>query len=226
MAAAPHIVVVDDDGSILTLLAATLKGGLGARVSTFPSAEAALAAWASLEPVALLLTDYSMAGVSGLELAVEVRARAPGLPIVMLSAVEVPLDAPGVITRCLATPCPPRVLLPELRALRGVAAPAPAPSPPRAREAPSPVQALTAKYVASLQGLPAKLEALAAGATDKAGERALRDLLHQLAGTAGSYGFPELTDAALSLRGAVKAGEPLGPPLQALLAAVRAAAGE
>jgi CheY-like chemotaxis protein len=219
--AGPHIVVVDDDPAILTLLAATLRAGLGAQVTTFASAELALAAWPSLPTVALLLTDHSMAGLTGLELATRLRATAPGLPIVMLSAVEVPLDAPGILTRCLVKPCPPRVLLPELRALLGLPVAAPAPDVPRA---PTRLEALTTAYVASLAAVPAKLEALVAAAGDEAGERALRDLLHQLAGTAGSYGFPEVTDAALALRVAVKARQPLAEPLQAMLAAVRTAA--
>jgi CheY-like chemotaxis protein len=222
MSSGPHLVVVDDDPAILTLLAQTARAGLGARVTTFPSAEAALAAWPSLEEVALLLTDHSMAGLTGLELATRVRARAPALPIVMLSAVEVPLDAPGIVTRSLLKPCPPRVLLPVLRALLGLAEPPPAaPSAPRA---PSRLEALTAKYVASLAEVPARLEVLAAAAGDEPGAKALRELLHQLAGTAGSYGFPDVTDAALALGVAVKGGQPLGAPLEALLRAVRAAA--
>jgi CheY-like chemotaxis protein len=220
MSRPPHIVVVDDDPSILTLLTATLKGGLGAQVTSFPSAEAALAAWPTLKGVDLLLTDHSMPGVTGLELAARVRGTAPGLPIVMLSAVELEPDAPGVVTRCLTKPCPPRVLLPELRGLLGLAAPEPpAPAPSRP---PSRLAELEAAYLGHLATVPPRLEALAAAAVDAAGERALRDLLHQLAGTAGSYGHGQVADAALALRAAVVAHQRLAPALAELQRALGA----
>jgi CheY-like chemotaxis protein len=223
MGASPHIVVVDDDPSILTLLGATLKAGLGARVSTYPSAEAALQAWSSLGEVALLLTDYSMPGATGLDLAAQVRARAPGLPIILLSAVEVPLEVPGLITVSLTKPCPPRLLLPRIRELLGLPAPPAVQAAPVPRS-PSRLEALGATYRESLRAVPGRLDALAAAAVDEAGERALREFLHQLAGTAGSYGFPDITEKALALRVAVLGKEALGLAVRALRLAVEEAA--
>jgi CheY-like chemotaxis protein/HPt (histidine-containing phosphotransfer) domain-containing protein len=214
---APHIVLVDDDASILTLLRASLRAGLGATISAFPCAEAALAGWAHLEAPSLLLTDYSMPGMNGLELAAELRRLDGELLIVVLSAVEVPLESPAGISLFLTKPCPPRVLLPALRGLLKL-------SEPPASVAPGGKLAeLRARYVEHLAQVLVGLEALLAAAGTPAGERALRDELHQLAGTAGSYGFSAVTEAAHALRAAVIAREALERCAEGLREALRAA---
>jgi CheY-like chemotaxis protein len=217
-----HVVVVDDDPSILTLLGAALKAGLGARVTTFPSGEAALAGWSDVEAPSAVLTDYSMPGINGLELATQLRARHPQMPIIMLSAVEVPIEAPGVVTKCLTKPCPPRVLLPTLRGLLSLPEPGPG-APPPPPSAPPRLSGLTQKYKGHLAEVRARLDALVQAAGSPEGERALRDQLHQLAGTAGSYGFHAVTEAAIALRGAVVAKVPLGEAAAALAGALELA---
>lgn len=224
MALAPHLVVVDDDPSILTLLTATLKAGLGAQVTSFASAEAALEAWPTLPTVGLVLTDYSMPGLNGLDFAQRLRSANQTLPIVVLSAVELPLSAPGTVSAFLSKPCPPRVLLPQLRRLldlpvveSAVATPSPAPAvSPKMLE-------LKEKYRLHLKTVLGQLPALVEHSHTPTGERALRDALHQLAGTAGSYGFGSITEAALNLRGALLTHQPLEPAVQQLTRALTAA---
>lgn len=220
-AARPHVVVVDDDASILTLLAASLKAGLGAEVSTFDSGEAALASWSSGRPASMLMTDFSMPGINGLQLARRVRALDPTLPIVMLSAVDLPIEAPGIVTKCLTKPCPPRVLLPTLRTLLGLAEPPPKPaaSPPSAGT----LANVTLRYKTHLATVLGELPLLLANARTPEGERALRDRLHQLAGTAGSFGFKDVTEAALAVRSAVINRQSLDGPAEALKFALAAA---
>ena len=57
---------------------------LGHRVETLAGAEAALARWPAAPPD-LMLIDFAMPGMNGAELAREVRARFPGLPIVFVT---------------------------------------------------------------------------------------------------------------------------------------------
>lgn len=231
MALAPHVVVVDDDPSILTLLTATLKAGLGAQVTSFTSAEAALEAWPRLAAVALVLTDYSMPGLNGLDFAQRLRSAHQTLPIVVLSAVELPLSAPGTVTTFLSKPCPPRVLLPQLRGLLDLpdlaatqvpAKPSPVATSPAAGISPKMLE-LKEKYRLHLKSVLTQLPELVEQSHTPTGERALRDSLHQLAGTAGSYGFGSITEAALNLRGALLTHQPLEPAVLQLTRALTAA---
>lgn len=225
----PHIVVVDDDTSILTLLSTSLRAGLGAKVTAFASGEETLAGWDALGSVSLVLTDYSMPGMNGIELAAQLRARAPDLPIVMLSALEQRgVSTEGVVAVWLTKPCPPRRLLPELRRLLGLpAGPAIPPSPvpflaPSAAPAPATDKA---GYREHLKAVLARLGSLLANADCEAGERALRDELHQLAGTAGSHGFRGITEASMTLRGAIIARGPREQAVAALRCAIEEALG-
>jgi hypothetical protein len=117
------------------------------------------------------------------------------------------------------------VLLPQLRTLLNlpqVTSPAPS-APTPAAKSPRLVE-LTAKYRLHLQAVLVQLPALVAECHTVPGERALRDALHQLAGTAGSYGFATITEAALNLRGALMAKQPLEPAVDQLRRALAAAA--
>ncbi|MBA4261301.1 MAG: hypothetical protein C0443_04570 [Comamonadaceae bacterium] len=80
-----HIVYVDDYEA-LVFLAGRLLRKQGFRVSTFVSATDALA-WmgGSGEPVDLLVTDQNMPGMSGVELALAVRALRPGQRVAIVS---------------------------------------------------------------------------------------------------------------------------------------------
>lgn len=80
---APHILIVDDDQKIRTLLARFLTGN-GFRVTTAADAAAARAAMRGLA-FDLVLLDVMMPGESGLTLARDLKATRP-VPICMLTA--------------------------------------------------------------------------------------------------------------------------------------------
>lgn len=81
----PHVVYVDDYEAML-FLAARLLTKQGYQVSTFASGEAALAWLRQHEGVVdLLVTDHNMPGMSGVDLAREVKALLPGLRVAIMS---------------------------------------------------------------------------------------------------------------------------------------------
>jgi CheY-like chemotaxis protein len=209
-AAAPHVVVVDDEPSIRTLLQTVLRAGLGARVSTFEGGKALLEAWDALGPVDLLLVDYNMPGLNGFEVAAQVRARAPQIGIIMLSAVEALLAPGSQIDLCLTKPCPPRTLIAAAQNLLQQRLPPPG--------SPADIEELRQAYRVELGRIRDRLPPLFAQAGTAEGERTLRDDLHRLIGTAGSYGFEGVMQTASALRQAVIAQHPLGPSCSALLA--------
>lgn len=89
----PIALVVDDEAVVCKMTAALLERS-GFRTLLAESAEAALE---QFQPgkLALLMTDVSMPGVSGVELGKRIRLADPGLPIVYVSGYsphEIPLD--------------------------------------------------------------------------------------------------------------------------------------
>jgi PAS domain S-box-containing protein len=80
---AARIFVVDDDEDVREFLADALIG-LGYRVETLAGGEAALAALGA-GPPDLILVDFAMPGMNGAELAREIRARHPALPVVFVT---------------------------------------------------------------------------------------------------------------------------------------------
>jgi CheY-like chemotaxis protein len=80
-AASRLVLAVDDDNLVLTNMAAMLED-LGHRVIVAASASEALAALCE-HPFDLVITDYAMPQMTGLQLAGEIAARRPDLPIVL-----------------------------------------------------------------------------------------------------------------------------------------------
>jgi len=80
---AVRVLLVDDEETFRANLAGMLRDD-GHMVIDCKSAEAALAADTS--GIAILVTDYSMPGQSGLALADKLHARHPDLPVVIVSA--------------------------------------------------------------------------------------------------------------------------------------------
>jgi two-component system response regulator GlrR len=78
------ILLVDDDPDILTLVAMRLNSA-GYQVRTAESGEKALAAF-SVEQPQVLITDLRMGGMDGMALFESVHARAPTLPVIVLTA--------------------------------------------------------------------------------------------------------------------------------------------
>lgn len=79
----PTIFVVDDEPMLLDLAAAILEP-LGYEVRTFRDPQTALAEFAKARP-ALVVTDYAMGGMTGMELIHECKRVNPGQKIMLLS---------------------------------------------------------------------------------------------------------------------------------------------
>ena len=88
-----RILVVDDEEEVREILAETLED-FGYAVSTAASGEEALPLLASGQGFDMLITDVRMPGMSGLELAEDVRRRWPQIKIVVISGYFVPPTAP------------------------------------------------------------------------------------------------------------------------------------
>ena len=89
----PRILVVDDEEEVREILAETLED-FGYAVLTAASGEEALPVLAGNGGVAMVITDVRMPGMSGLELADEVRRRWPTVKIVLISGYFVPQASP------------------------------------------------------------------------------------------------------------------------------------
>ena len=114
----PRIFVVDDEHVIASTLAAILqKNGFSAKFFTCPLA--ALTA-ARLKAPDLLLSDVAMPGISGIELAIQMRAQFPTCNILLFSGQAVTVDllesarAQGHDFDVLLKPVPPTELLLEV----------------------------------------------------------------------------------------------------------------
>jgi DNA-binding response OmpR family regulator len=78
------ILLVDDDRDLRDLVAQALTAS-GFRVYAAPDADTARDVWTEYGPFDLLLTDVIMPGKRGPELALELQALQPGLPVVFMS---------------------------------------------------------------------------------------------------------------------------------------------
>lgn len=87
---ASTVLVVDDDLAVRLIVRRILEGG-GHAVSLAPSGQAALTTLTDTpDTVGLVLSDVRMPGMTGLDLAREVRRSWPDLPILLMSAYEPP----------------------------------------------------------------------------------------------------------------------------------------
>ncbi|MCC7074575.1 MAG: response regulator [Deltaproteobacteria bacterium] len=98
--AALAVWVVDDEVAVRNQMARIL-GGAGMTVQTFSSAEALLAAGELVCDV--VVTDVNLPGLSGVQLAEQLRARRPGLHVVLVSGFTAD---PSTTTRLLAEGVP------------------------------------------------------------------------------------------------------------------------
>src|SRR4051812_35087644 len=115
------ILAVDDEAHILHVVSLKLKNA-GFTVLTARDAEEALEL-AATAPIDLLITDFQMPGMSGLDLARKLHAE-PGkrnLPAMLLTAHGLALEqvelAQAGITVCLSKPFSPRDLLEKVNQL-------------------------------------------------------------------------------------------------------------
>ncbi len=86
------ILCVDDEENQLAVRKLVLESK-GYAVLTAPSGQQALAVL-DQHPVDLVLSDHLMPGLTGAELARQIKAQKPELPVILISAVnEIPVDA-------------------------------------------------------------------------------------------------------------------------------------
>lgn len=85
------ILIVDDDEDVRSLLSTLLKRR-GFEVETADSAGACLNKLSAM-PACIVMTDYQMPGMSGLELCTAVRARHPGTISIVMSGATSPTFA-------------------------------------------------------------------------------------------------------------------------------------
>ena len=114
----PRVVVVDDEQVVASTLAAILQmHGFSAKYFTSPLE--ALSAARSRAPD-LLVSDVEMPGLSGLDLAIQMKAQYPGCKILLLSGQAATLDllqqarAQGHNFDLLLKPIPPTEFLLEI----------------------------------------------------------------------------------------------------------------
>ncbi len=100
-----HILMVDDDSMVRDALAGEMED-LGFDVRTMPNAAEALVYIDSNPPPDVIVTDYAMAGMSGLQLIEAIGKRAIGLPIILLTG----FAEPDALTR-LDRIASPRIVL-------------------------------------------------------------------------------------------------------------------
>lgn len=108
MTSKPVIAIVDDD-DLARAGTGSLMRSLGYNIQTFSSAEAFLQS--DVVAVDCLISDIQMPGVSGLDLQMALKSRAPHLPVIFLTAF--PNDRSMAIAlnqgarQYLEKPCPP-----------------------------------------------------------------------------------------------------------------------
>ena len=121
-AAKPVIYAVDDEVMILELLAVLLEPQ-GYRVLTFPDPALALKSFASHpQRPALIITDYAMHSLNGMELIAKCRALVPDQKILLASGTvdeDIFADSPVKPDRFLAKPFKTQDLLAIVRELTG-----------------------------------------------------------------------------------------------------------
>ncbi len=109
----PNILLVDDDKGLLQLIAMRLSAS-GYAVTAVESGEAALASLEVSRPQ-LVVTDLRMEGIDGLALVDAIHRKAPGIPVVILTAHGTIPDAVSATRRgvfsFLTKPFDPKVLL-------------------------------------------------------------------------------------------------------------------
>jgi signal transduction histidine kinase/DNA-binding NarL/FixJ family response regulator len=209
-------VLVAEDVPDLRRLVSSLLRSAGAEVVEVANGREAFER-ASAEPFDLLLLDMHMPVMDGREATEALRAGGYRGPIVALTADVIAEDvaryrAAGCDT-VLGKPVDSRALFALLRRHLPPAAPAPAGADAR-------VQALVAQLGERYRAqLPAEIEALLEARHDAT---MLVERLHRIKGSAGSFGFPRITELAGGAEHAVRTGDNVEIALQALIDEMRA----
>jgi CheY-like chemotaxis protein len=112
------LLFVDDD-YLINLSTTTLLEDLGHTVIKATSGADALSVLQNGKPIDLLITDYAMPGMTGLQLAEEARRLRPGLPILLATGyADLPATAELELPR-LSKPYQQRQLAEQIASLLG-----------------------------------------------------------------------------------------------------------
>ena len=118
----PLIYIVDDEPLLLDLAEASLAPG-GFTVKKFTDPDQALKSFAKARPKPdVLVTDYAMGKMNGVELLEKCRAHRSDVKCVLLSGTvgaEVVLDSPTKVDRFVGKPYQPETLLELVRRVLG-----------------------------------------------------------------------------------------------------------
>jgi len=112
----PRILLVEDEDIVREVIEDTLMSS-GFTVVSASDARDALEVIGSEDPVSLVVTDHSLPGLTGSELARRIRSMRPDLPILLVSgyAIDADLSAEGIPH--LTKPFMPDTLLARIRQL-------------------------------------------------------------------------------------------------------------
>jgi DNA-binding NtrC family response regulator len=115
----PAIVIVDDETAYSTVLRQSLSDWLGAPILTYSRPQAALEAMANLE-VGVVISDYFMPQMNGLQFLLQVHKLKPNLPCLLITGHGVTLEEPEAeelpeLKEVLSKPFSPRVLAAAIR---------------------------------------------------------------------------------------------------------------
>jgi CheY-like chemotaxis protein/HPt (histidine-containing phosphotransfer) domain-containing protein len=229
-------ILVAEDGPDNQRLIQTILSMAGAQVELAADGREAVAK-AQAASFDVVLMDMQMPEMDGYEATRTLRAQGYAAPILALTAHAMTGDR----QKCLAAGCTDHLTKPidstqllvtvarhagkEISGLDSAAPPpqAPAGSPDAIRSKYANDPELAGILDRFVKGLPGQIEAMSLAA--QAGRREeLQRLAHRLKGAGGSYGYPELTEAARELEVAARAGdvEAAGIALGRLIAMSRA----
>lgn len=119
--ARPTILVVDDEPDIRSAVKGILEATLGAHVFVAGSAREALEMLDQMGPVALIISDFKMPGMNGIEFLRRAQEEHPGTPAVLITAFERELmdqtDANRFARTVLTKPLNPRPMVQTVQRL-------------------------------------------------------------------------------------------------------------
>ena len=199
-----RVMAVDDVSMNLELLEMGL-GKFGHSVHGFLSAHEALASLRNGDMYDVILMDVQMPEFDGIAAARAIRAlpgHARNLPIVALTANVLP----DQIALCIAAGMTDHAAKPidilHLNAL--ISSLSPAKAVPVSETGPKqfvddPLEKLKLKYKDYLAGIPSEFATILNQEDRRTALKEIRNLCHSIAGSAGSFGFGEVSEAAFSL---------------------------
>lgn len=96
------ILIVDDEPDMIAILRQTLEDPSAEFAEAFDGAEA-LKKFDEFNPD-VVLTDYNMPNLNGLDLAVEMQSLNASIPVILITGIEVPSEYQGIFSRVFHKP--------------------------------------------------------------------------------------------------------------------------